>query len=96
MKSKSTADDLKEHLQSVNSSKNISVKKKKKKSSSHISILTNILECKSTFLVKNKSVLELTELATDHTQCVHTQYVILHEGEEERDSLSLSFPLQSK
>ena len=94
MKSKSTADDLKEHLQSVNSSKNISVKKKK--SSSHISILTNILECKSTFLVKNKSVLELTELATDHTQCVHTQYVILHEGEEERDSLSLSFPLQSK
>lgn len=95
MKSKSTADDLKEHLQSVNSSKNISVKKKKK-SSSHISILTNILECKSTFLVKSKSVLELTELATDHTQCVHTQYVILHEGEEERDSLSLSFPLQSK
>lgn len=89
MKSKSTADDLKEHLQSVNSSKNISVEKKK--SSSHISILTNILECKSTFLVKSKSVLELTELATDHTQ-----YVILHEGEEERDSLSLSFPLQSK
>lgn len=90
MKSKSTADDLKEHLQSVNSSKNISVEKKKK-GSSHISILTNILECKSTFLVKSKSVLELTELATDHTQ-----YVILHEGEEERDSLSLSFPLQSK
>lgn len=88
MKSKSTADDLKEHLHSVNSSKNISVKKK---SSSHISILTNILECKSIFLVKSKSVLELTELATDHTQCV-----ILHEGEEERDSLSLSFPLQSK
>lgn len=86
MKSKSTADDLKEHLQSVNSSKNISVKKKKK-SSSHISILTNILECKSTFLVKSKSVLELTELATDHTQYVFTHNMLFCTKEKRKEIL---------
>ena len=85
MKSKSTADDLKEHLQSVNSSKNISVKKKK--SSSHISILTNILECKSTFLVKSKSVLELTELATDHTQYVFTHNMLFCTKEKRKEIL---------
>lgn len=85
MKSKSTADDLKEHLQSVNSSKNISVEKKK--SSSHISILTNILECKSTFLVKSKSVLELTELATDHTQYVFTHNMLFCTKEKRKEIL---------
>lgn len=85
MKSKSTADDLKEHLQSVNSSKNISVEKKK--SSSHISILTNILERKSTFLVKSKSVLELTELATDHTQYVFTHNMLFCTKEKRKEIL---------
>ena len=85
MKSKSTADDLKEHLQSVNSSKNISVEKKK--GSSHISILTNILECKSTFLVKSKSVLELTELATDHTQYVFTHNMLFCTKEKRKEIL---------
>ena len=85
MKSKSTADDLKEHLQSVNSSKNISVEKKK--SSSHISILTNILECKSTFQVKSKSVLELTELATDHTQYVFTHNMLFCTKEKRKEIL---------
>lgn len=86
MKSKSTADDLKEHLQSVNSSKNISVKKKKK-AVPIFSILTNILECKSTFLVKSKSVLELTELATDHTQYVFTHNMLFCTKEKRKEIL---------